>query len=407
MLIHVPCAKANDTFFSGFANIGLSYSNSDLLEYRSSIINNSHTGFSLAPDSILGLHVNTSFSDNVDAVGQIILQDRSNHAATNYIEIAFLRYQFNRNTAVKLGRFSINSYLFTDFRYVGQATTWVRPPLEMYSTIGALGHMDGIQGTYIFSTYFGSINFGAAYGVSELRNSRGINMFKLKYDNFVALNTEVQGTNWRIQAAYLSSNLQEAEFAGAEEIANGSSAFPDILVPYSEQIISRILVKSQDVSYFTLGGHYTKDNYEFIGEIAKYNSDFIYSTSSKFAYVTVSKHIDSVTPFITLAINRREQPAEIIDYGAAKAELSEPLYQQLVLLSQSTNEIARNASVDQQSLSVGLKWDISSEWAIKLQLDHYRTNETGSGLFVVIPGIPTPEQKQILNVSSINFSTTF
>ncbi len=107
--------------FNGFATIAVTtHSNDDLL-YRSNLVNRPRTSPSLAPDSVLGGQVNYYINDKWDAVTQVVLQDRGDTAASNYLEMAFLRYRPTRHWSFKLGRVNSNLYMLSEFKPVGYA----------------------------------------------------------------------------------------------------------------------------------------------------------------------------------------------------------------------------------------------------------------------------------------------
>jgi hypothetical protein len=355
---------------------------------------------------VLGLQANVRFSENLDAVGQIILQDRTDTNLNNYVELAFLRYQINRNWSAKIGRFSTNSYLFTDYRYVGHLLTWARPPVEMYSTAGSLGNMDGLQTSYIHDVDFGAIKFSLSYGESILHNGGETGDVSVDYEDFTVFNVEFQATEWRIHAAYLSAKLDNFVFPGADEFADAVNLVPSIFKPYAEQIQSFIVPDGRRVTYASIGGQYTLHDAEFIAELSDYNGDWGLASSARSGYATASYRIRTVTPYMTLAFyNRGEQP-EVIDFAAAQAMLPIPVYQQLLLITAESNEIVRGASIQQRSISLGMKWDFSDTWSFKAQFDHYRIDKFGSGFFGELTAL-TPSEKFTYNAANISLTTTF
>ncbi len=397
---------AQEIEVSGFATLGLTHSGGDTVSFRNSLLNRGREDFSFAPDSVLGLQANLRFSENLDAVGQIIVQDRYDTNVNNFVELAFLRYQINRNWSAKIGRFSTNSYLFTDYRYVGHLLAWARPPVEMYSTAGSLGNMDGLQASYLHDVEFGVIKFALSYGESTLHNGGESGDLTVDYENLTVFNVEFQATEWRIHAAYLSAKLDNFVFPGADEFAVAVSMVPTIFKPYAEQVQFSIVPDGRRVTYASIGGQYSLDNTDFIAELSDYSGDWGLASSARSGYATATYHIGSVMPYVTLAFyNRGEQP-EVIDFAAAEAALPSFLYQQLLFLTAETNENIRGASIQQRSISLGMKWDFSDSWAFKAQFDHYRIDEFGSGLFGELTAL-TPSEKFTYNVTNISITTTF
>nr|WP_136251124.1 porin [Ningiella ruwaisensis] len=393
--------------FSGFANIGVTYAEGETYGFRTQLLNAGRDGFSLAPDTLLGLQLNTSLSTNFDAVVQFVIQDRSNNNFSNYLELAFLRYQLSRNVDIRAGRFSTNSYLYTDFRYVSQATYWVRPPLEMYSTVGSLGNMDGAQLSYTYPLDFGAAKISAAYGLSELNNDSDDGPFRAKYEDLYVLNLELQSNDWRIQGAYINARLNDIRFAGSDEVRLAPFTAPEIVRPVFVQVARAIIPEGERVSYYSISGKYYLDELEFTAEYGDYDSDWALSSASQFGYISAAYNLGMFTPFVTLAAHNRDSDPEIVNTQSLIASLPRDLGAFVALSIEPANEASKDASIDQRSLSVGFRWDFNADWAFKAQIDHFKIGENGSGLFSIEKGLGAPDEKTSFNVASFGITTTF
>jgi hypothetical protein len=393
--------------FSGFANFGLTHASGDQLGFRTQLINEGRNGFSFSPDSLLGLQVNGVVDEKFDFVVQAVLQDRIDSSLSNFLEMAFLRYQINRNWQVKAGRFSTNSYLFTDFRYVSQATYWVRPPVEMYATVGSLGNMDGIKLAYTHDTDFGFARVSGAFGNSRLSNDGDDGMFRIAYNDLLVLNLELQSDNWRLQGAYLNAQLEDFQFDGKEQVLNAPLTAPPMIAPLFQMVSDAFIPDGEHVSYFSLGGKYFFEQLEIAAEFGNYDSKWALSGSAKFGYVSAAYTKGALMPFVTLAFSDRKQAPEIIDIEGLSQALPPALLQFLAVSVKPINDAAIGVSVDQSSGSFGVRWDISDDWVVKAQFDHFRISEQGSGLFSVVDGGVTNENKTSYNVTSIGIATTF
>jgi hypothetical protein len=393
---------AQEVNFSGFTTIGLTYSHGDELSFRSSLINQGREGFSFAPDSILGLQANIRFTENLEAVGQVIVQDRKDKSANNLIERAFLRYQINRNWSAEVGRFSTNSYLYTDYRYVGHLLTWARPPIEVYSSAGSLGNVDGLRATYTHDVDFGAIKYAVSFGESKLRNGR----LGVDYTDLTVFNVELQATNWRVHAAFLSAKLDDIFFDEIDELNSLDKVLPPIFTPFAHQVQYVLNPNGRRVTYASLGAQYSFGEAELIAELADYDSDWGASLGARSGYATASYRLDSLTPYITFAFYNRSEKPELFDYDAAQAALPAAYFEQLLILTAKPYESVRSSAIDQNSVSMGLRWDFSDTWSLKMQFDHFRVDGYGSGLFSELTDL-APSEKLSYNVSSIVLTTIF
>ncbi|WP_158965697.1 hypothetical protein [Paraglaciecola sp. L3A3] len=403
-------AVASETSFSGFMNIGLTHTDHERLKFRTSVVNEGRNGTTLATDSILGLQVNTQFSDKWDAVAQVVLHDRRDKAFSNLLEIAFLRYQLTRNWSAQFGRFSTNNYLYTDTRFVTNALTWVRPPLEMYSTVGAVGNMTGAQIDYTYDVSFGVVNLGLAHGFSNFRsdlNNGSTGKFRAKYNNLSALHIDMQAINWRVKAAYLTALLGDVEFYGSDVFRNIESAVPEILLPFATELKEAVVPENSRVTYVAIGGEYSQDAWQFIAEYGNYDSDWGIAKSAQFGYVSTAYNFDNFAPYLVLSKYVRDEEPEVIDFSQAEASLPVIAYYQLLALTADVNNEVVSNSIDQDSISIGIKWDFSYTWNCKIQFDHNRITENGSGLYDDLNSDISAPDKLSYNVMSLSLATTF
>jgi hypothetical protein len=399
--------RAAELSVNGFANFGLTYADSERYGFRTSLLNKGRDGLSIQPDTQIGFQLNAQITDAFDAVGQIILQDRHDDHPTNYVELAFLRMQIDRNWSVRAGRFSTNSYLFTDYRYVGYAHNWLRPPLELYSPVGSLGNMDGISVNRTSSVDFGVVKMGASFGQGQLHNDRPAGDFRIKYNELAALNVELQATQWRVQAAFLTAKLSGTRFRSSDIIRNLSQTTPAFFRPFAAQATDSLIGDGKRLRYFTIGGAYYFDNLEVVSEIADYESQWDFSISSTTGYISLAYAMNDITPYVILSTTRRGREPDVIDYAAAQEALPAPLFAQLVELVGPLDVSISGAAIDQDSVSFGVRWDVRHNWAVKLQVDHFTPKDKGSGLFTLQSGQPVPTTSTTYNVLAISATTTF
>jgi hypothetical protein len=392
--------------FDGFANIGLTYSSNNDILYRNSILNKGRDDLSILPDTWLGLQASITFSENMDAVGQVILQDRWDDNISNFIELMFLRYQFNRHTYAKIGRFSTSGYLFTDSRYISQSYAWARAPIDQYSAVGAVGNMNGLQFGWLDDTDFGLLKGTIAFGNNEFNNDRDT-PFTFTYDKLIAANLELSTLDWRVQIAHLRARVDDLFFSGIETIGALDSQFPRALNPFAIQIQNSILGDNNRLEYSSIGVQYTFDAIELIAEYGEFDSNWAFASSTSFSYVSALYPVQNYTFFVNVGETDRKQASSLLDYDFAQSNLPPSIFQFLVQATASVNNFVRSNAYDQQSVSVGMRWDVGINWSLKAQFDHFRISEFGSGFFTLPNGAVAPDSFQTMNVFNVSFSTTF
>lgn len=91
--------------------------------------------YSFRSDSILGLKTGYRLSPTLEFGGQVVLRDRVDFKAGSIIEGAHLNWHPSERVAVRGGRMGLDVFMLSDYRSVGYAQPWVRPPREFYGWI--------------------------------------------------------------------------------------------------------------------------------------------------------------------------------------------------------------------------------------------------------------------------------
>jgi len=90
-----------------------------------------NTDLSMDPDTTLGLQLSSYFTENLSLIAQLAV-----HGATDYdpeIDWLYLNYYFTPELSVQAGRKRLPLYYYSDYFDVGYAYYWIRPPPDVYT----------------------------------------------------------------------------------------------------------------------------------------------------------------------------------------------------------------------------------------------------------------------------------
>jgi len=104
--------------------------------------------WSTTPDTRLAAQVDARFTDNFSAVVQVISEYDYQGSYKPQVELAHVKYAFTPALQVRAGRFTAPIFMLSEYRKVGYAMPWVRPPVEVYDIAVSL---DGADATYKFN----------------------------------------------------------------------------------------------------------------------------------------------------------------------------------------------------------------------------------------------------------------
>ena len=156
MALYAAGARADDPgtpmfSFSGFGTLGVVHSSEDNADFTSSVFKPNGAGYSHTwsadVDSLIGAQVTANLTPQLSAVLQVISEQNYDNTYRPHVEWANIKYQFTPDFSVRVGRIVLPGFLVSDYRKVGYANPWVRPPLEVYSLV-PITNNDGVDASY-------------------------------------------------------------------------------------------------------------------------------------------------------------------------------------------------------------------------------------------------------------------
>lgn len=293
-------AKDVDFQFSGFASLGITHNNSDELQFHRDFTQKLDDEWSFTTDSLLAGQVNIDFSQDWDAVVQVIYQDRVSDKLNDYVEWAFIRRKFGRNWSVRGGRIAADMYLLSEYKSVGYAYPWVRPPTEFYSPTITISQVDGLDIEYSTNILKGFLQAKLAYGRTDAQMSVTAESFGLKFDELIASKISYSQDNWKIRASLARVEIDEF-ISRLQELIEGIDNVPSIFWPEAEQIVSGLSHQNHHIHYVGLGYQYDSDNWLIQAELGSTISEWYLLPSYKNGYVSVGYNTGDFTYYSSLS----------------------------------------------------------------------------------------------------------
>ena len=390
---------------SGFATLGVTRGGNETLGFqrdleRKGVFNGNWT---LQTDSLLGLQLDADLTDALSATVQMVYKDRPKASLKDYLDWAFLRYRFGPDWTVRVGRMGIDLFMLSDYREVGFSYLWARPPVEYY-TVLAFNHFDGADVAY--STPAGVGTFTAKMFAGQIDNTFNAfgNTLQFKFKPVVGGTFGWETENWqtRFSISSLKTDLSEDYLSGTLGLVQGLQN-ASLFWPQATDYLQLINMKNKRFLYYSLGAAYDNRPWVVQSEV-----DYVDSTSDlmrTFAggYFSLGYRIGPTTVYGMLAKVKNLKSRQTIS-PPPSIPGNPVLDAQLALLQQSTQTLVDGPNFNQQTASVGMRWDIRYDLALKVQWDHTWVNAYGSGLW---------DQREILtqdkslNTFSINLNGVF
>jgi len=348
-------------------------------------------------DSRLGMQAAYRFSPQTDAVLQAVVRSKDDATVENSIEWAYVSHRPTENLNLRVGRVGIDVFMLSDYRSLGYAQTMVRPNWDFYGYMRVYS-LDGLDATYTHSTDVARWNFKAQAG----RTKAAVPIFSgdsydFVGDHFFDITAVREAGPWRIKAGYAQmTTANEAPLSALTGPLSqlGSLAIPGVSVQAAD-LAHQLSLKDARITYLALGASYDDGTWLMQGEISRVTGDRLVLTQGTSGYLQVGRRFGTLTPYVGFSGFHASHAAASSQSDWATL-LGEPSAAQL---QAGAIWAVNSARVDQNTLSVGLRWDIHPQVALKVQWDNISVKPSGFGLW-------TPANNASLAAERINLVTT-
>jgi hypothetical protein len=378
LVLSASAAGAATVNVSGFGTAGFTITDTDDAEFvRGSMPTGADSSGDVGLDSIAGVQATVHLTDKISGTAQMLLRRLHGRDFELDMPLAFLKYEINKDFAVRLGRVSLPVFLVSDFRQVGYANTWIRPPVEVYGQV-PIDSVDGFDLLYSRNLGPVSVNGQAFFGRTDVdlgtseinvRDFWGVNLSATMGPlTLRAARVEDKLTLVSAQANALLAGLRQAGFTAFADQLAVTDAASEFTAFGALLDWNNVIIQAEDTSS-KVGG-------------------FPADTSAR--YVLAGYRLSKVTPYAIYA--ERE-------VDSARTSTVVPAVGPLVGLAAGVNALI--AGVEQTTTSVGLRWEAADSVAVKFQYDY--VDPEGAGLFAnVKPGFDGP-----VNVFGIAIDVVF
>lgn len=362
--------------FNAFGTLGVVHSSEDQADYTSTYFKPNGAGYthnwSADVDSLFGAQLTANFTPQISAVLQLITEQNYDNSYRPEVEWANLKYQVTPDFSMRIGRIELPLFLVADFRTVGYANPWVRPPVEVYG-VEPLTNNDGVDISY--RLHLGDLinTFDAAYGRSyridfpagsstEVRDLWGV-FDKLEYGAALFSLSYV--------AAHITLDPTVALFDAFREFGAPGDAIAD-----RYELVNKL------GTILSFGASYDPGKWFAMAEWTQFDARSFLGVNTGW-YVSGGYRIAKFTPYLTYsAVTVASTSAPGLDVSAVPTYLAATATE----LNAGLNEILGARPV-QRTMSAGARWDFAKNFDLKLQCDHSRLGPGSPGTLInVQPG---------------------
>ncbi|MCW5643154.1 MAG: hypothetical protein KIT63_13730 [Rhodoferax sp.] len=368
---------------SGFGTLGLTHANAPAgWGYRRDIAQPANDGGTRGDvDSRLGVQFNYAPTPQFELVAQLVATRRSRYApSSDAIEWAFAAYRPQPSVAVRVGRLNIDSFLLADYRNVGFAYRFARPPVDFYGSLPF--SLDGIDVAKDFQFEDGRWRLKGFAGRSSSGDLSADSRVVVKPVYGVTVSRESNGLTLRAGMAYAGLATRAPALDPLVDALGAMSAVPvPDVAAQARAFHSRLDNSGKFTRYMSLGMGYETPDWLWTLELTRVNG----SGTSGFTagYAGVGRRFGAVTVFGGVSrISTSGLPVVAPDWATALTPVLGPAAAaQAQVLASSAAYAINGSGANQQTVSLGLRWDFQPQMSLKLQWDRIRTDAYGGRLW--------------------------
>ena len=363
---------------AGFGTLGLAHSTQRQADYTTQPWYNPHgagysQNWSADVDSRVGLQFDAQFNPRLSAVLQVVSELRYDNTYTPSIEWANVKYAFTPDASVRFGRIVMATFLASDYRKIGYAYPWLRPPLEVYNMM-PVDYNDGMDATYRFHFGEASNTVNAFYGADNLKSPAS------GYYPWVA-NNAARGS-WGIFDTFESGPVTlRLSYEQTTLTLDGVNSFFEQFRNFGAQgqaLYAQYNAYRVPTIFWGMSAKYDPGKWFVMGEAGK--SRLMPSFMGKqFAwYVSGGYRVRQFTPYAIYAKSKKLSTTS--DPGLNLASVPPFMQAYAAGLNAGLNNFL--APPTSATTSLGVRWDFMKNVDLKLQYDHTRLDAGSSGLLI-------------------------
>lgn len=405
LLLFSGGVAATEWQVSGFGTLGYAYENEDNIAYRRDITHTakiSENG-SFAIDSNIGVQIDAMLNHQWSVTTQWLLDNSVENDFDELTELAFIRYVPNEYWSFRAGRIGVSAYSAADSRDIDFAHLWVRPPQELYGGI-VFNSLDGVGVSYYSNNTEFNWSLNLEYGSNEQMGEvpQTIESYKAELKDVFSASFEVEQGAWTWQLSYAHvGSLSVAQGATIKALQSQLGQLAALNIPQISQEAATaqdlVTLDGEAVDYYQAAVHYFDGQWTLKSELFHIDAGKESIPQGTGGYGMVGYTLNAFTPY---AIYSRFSPEHSYYQAQSNWALVDP---SLALLQAGAQAGINSVRIDQQTYSLGMRWDIAPQLALKAQVDYIDINDFGYGLWAAdVTGINQGRDAQVYSLN-LNF----
>ncbi|MFZ6656070.1 porin [Undibacterium sp. TJN19] len=270
---------------------------------------------------------------------------------------------------LRAGRLGFDVYLLADSRNVGYSYQWVRPPIEFFGSL-IISYFDGAD--MVISKPLGEGNLRAKFfaGIAREKTATGDpgNFLSLNGSYLTGGHIEYQTQNWMYRVGYTELKFKNG-YPPLKPLLNNLRS-PDLnaFLPVAAVLADGLEIENKKFRYFSAGIAYDQGPLQAQLMVNRLSSGSLLFPANRAAYLTVGYRINQWTPYVTYSASRPSG-------NKTPAGLSSGISPAVDILAAGYNDATMSQFSNQDTLSIGVRYDLTEKSNLKFQVDQINTKQ--------------------------------
>ena len=368
----------HDVSLKGFGTLGIVNNSTNDADFVANALSQPRgagrtESLSVNPDSRLGLQMDWKALERLSFSAQAVSKQGPDNSYVPELQLAFAKFKVLSDLEIRGGRIRPAILMQSDYLDMFYANPWIRPPTEFYAMVPMASHMEGVDLLYRPQTGPVGWLIQPYYGNTQISMTEAKT---LTAQNVAGINISGTMSDFTLRAnyTYMSASLNYPYFNNFALPALDTLCGLDPAVCTQR---SNLALTDSGLSIVALGANWDNGDYFIAGELGKRISqnNVIDQTAG---YISGGARLGKFTPYVTYSSRVNNSPTTFNGGTGPYAALSNQVV---------TSIVSDFNYMDQNTKTLGLRYDFYKNLALKVQWDRIDTStkngqaNTGWGQF--------------------------
>ena len=363
---------------NGYGTLGGAYQDNEQVLYRDSIHTDkgSQGDFSFDNYSVFGLQLDAQASDNLSFTVQGIASPTNSNGKALKLTWANAKYKLTDNFDVRVGLMLAPNFMFSDILHVAYSYDTVRLP-DRYGLV-TINNYKGAELTYHNDIGDGYLIASILYGnttdiVKAVVPNEGSFDVDLDAEKISGISLKYIHDDLTLKGSYIRSVIT----VSAENINNIFAYLTSLNIPALSNMLSTANTQNIHSDYFTLGARYDFENAYVQGEYIQFQIDNFLPNLNSWD-ITSAYSLGNWTPFVSYSEVESKSKFQPVSTEGLPVQTTAAL----TAANQALEQLYRGwLTLNMQKASVGIRYDINENIALKFQYDEQYSDEYDLEIF--------------------------